>query len=63
MLPEQMDHFVNTDGMIGFTIYDMVKAAGILGIDPGKEKEFEDLKKQVDFKLDKRKNGNHRYSI
>ena len=63
MLPEQMDHFVNTDGMIGFTIYDMVKAAEILGIDAGKEKQFEDLKKQVDFKLNKRKEGNHGYTI
>ncbi len=59
MLESQMDNFVHTDGVLGFTLYDMVKGMDILGVDshPDKQKRADDLRETIEFKLNKRKNG------
>ncbi len=59
MLEEQQDHFVHTDGVLGFNMYDMVKAIDILGVvkDKEKMKRADDFRKIVNFKLNKRENG------
>lgn len=65
MLDSQKDHFVKTDNVIGFNLYDMVKAMDILGVvdTPEKASRAEDFRKIVNFKLDKRARGDHGYSI
>lgn len=45
MLESQADNFIHTDGNVGFTLYDMVQAAIILGAkDEKEEKELASLK-------------------
>ena len=65
MLETQMDHFVKTDNVLGFTLYDMVKAMDILGVidDPEKIKRADELRRIVDFKIKKRAGGEHGYTI
>ncbi len=56
MLDSQMDNFVHVDNIMGFTLYDMVKAMDILGIvdNPEKIKRADDLRNIIDFKINKR---------
>ncbi len=63
MLESQMDHFVHTDNVLGFNLYDMVKAVDILGVidDPKKVERADQLRKIVKFKLENR--GNHGYTL
>ena len=59
MLDDQIEHFVHTDGVIGFNIYDAVRVLDILGVenDPEKQKRSEEIHSIVKFKLDKREKG------
>lgn len=59
MLESQQDHFVHTDNVIGFTLYDMVKAMDILGVvdDPKLVERADQLRKISKFKLEKREKG------
>lgn len=65
MLDSQQDHFVKTDNTIGFNLYDMVKAMDILGVpdDEEKQKEADGMRKVTQFKINKRAEGEHGYSI
>lgn len=65
MLDSQKENFVNTDGVLGFTFYDMMKAMDILGVvdDPEKVKRADDLRGIVDFKMNRRNDDDHGYTI
>lgn len=65
MLDSQQDHFVKTDNTIGFNLYDMVKAMDILGVpdDEEKQEEASGFRKVTQFKINKRAEGEHGYSI
>ena len=65
MLDSQKDNFVHTDGVLGFTLYDMIKAMDILGVidDPKKVERAEDLRGIIKFKLKRRADGYDGYSL
>lgn len=65
MLDSQKDHFVHTDGVLGFTLYDMVKAMDILGVvdDPEKVEQADDLRELIEFKINRRKESSCGYTI